>query len=111
MKASHYWQFVKLKATGQCIRETIANAREFFLQQFSATDALDAVPELTDLQIQKQLWQLRQNGNAIDRKSPAKIASVLPERYGLATMPMSAFLSSLYAAQRDRLIQALVLML
>ena len=65
MKASHYWQFVKLKATGQCIRETIANAREFFLQRFSATDDLDAVPELTDLQIQKQLWQLRQNGDAI----------------------------------------------
>lgn len=64
MKASHYWQFVKLKATGQCIREAITNAREFFLQQFSATDNLD-VPELTDLQIQKQLWQLWQNGDAI----------------------------------------------
>ncbi|WP_434686186.1 hypothetical protein [Pseudanabaena minima] len=65
MKASHYWQFVKLRATGQCIRETIANAREFFLQQFSATDDLDAVPELTDLQIQRQLWQLWQSGEAI----------------------------------------------
>ena len=65
MKASHYWQFVKLRATGQCIRETIANAREFFLQHFSATDDLDAVPELTDLQIQRQLWQLWQSGEAI----------------------------------------------
>ena len=72
MKASHYWQFVKLKATGQCIRETISNAREFFLQQFSATDDLDAVPELTDLQIQKQLWQLRQNGDASDRNATPK---------------------------------------
>lgn len=62
MKASHYWQFVKLKATGLCIRETIANAREFFLQQFPITDPLDAVAELTDSQVQKQLWQLSKNG-------------------------------------------------
>ncbi|MBD2179333.1 hypothetical protein H6F42_20625 [Pseudanabaena sp. FACHB-1998] len=64
MKASHYWQFVRLKATGLCIRETIANAREFFLQQFPVTDALDAVADLTDLQVQRQLWQLSKNGES-----------------------------------------------
>jgi hypothetical protein len=41
-KASHYWQFEKLRATGQCICETLANAREFFLQKFSAIDELAA---------------------------------------------------------------------
>jgi len=64
MKASHYWQFVRLKATGLCIRETIANAREYFLQQFPVTDTLETVAELTDLQVQKQLWQLSQNGES-----------------------------------------------
>ncbi|PZO38671.1 MAG: hypothetical protein DCF19_15835 [Pseudanabaena frigida] len=66
MKASQYWQFLKLKATGQCIRETIANAREFFLQQFPAIDDSESnTKELSDLQVQRQLWQLSQNGEAI----------------------------------------------
>jgi hypothetical protein len=64
--ASHYWQFVKFKATGQCIRETIVNAREFFLQQFPTADERNFdTSELTDLQVQRQLWQLGQSGESI----------------------------------------------
>ncbi|BBC26953.1 hypothetical protein [Pseudanabaena sp. ABRG5-3] len=61
MKASHYWQFVKLKATGLCIRETSIEAREFLLAQFPAIDDSDA--DLTDLQVQKQLWRSRQSSD------------------------------------------------
>ncbi|MFM7885617.1 MAG: hypothetical protein ACKPCM_02750, partial [Pseudanabaena sp.] len=61
MKASHYWQFVKLKATGLCIRETSMEAREFLLAQFPAIN--DGDTDLTDLQVQKQLWRSRQSSD------------------------------------------------
>lgn len=67
MKASHYWQFVKLKATGLCIRETSIEARKFLLTQFPAIDDGDA--DLTDLQVQKQLWRSRQSSDRHEREN------------------------------------------
>ena len=64
--ASKYWKLVRLDASGGCRTEEVRSAKDFFFEQFpklgqSPTES----PELSDLQIQRHLFELARVGNSL----------------------------------------------